>query len=76
MASSAQGFYAVTLDGDTIAADGFSIEELFNMSLFNHQNLAENQVHHLVLQNNYDSIVPSYVDLDYMVLTVGDGSER
>ncbi|PSR81991.1 hypothetical protein PHLCEN_2v6166, partial [Hermanssonia centrifuga] len=68
--------YTTTLDGvSTPPVDGQSNGPRFNSSLFNATNLGGNQ-HQLVLRNTFISSASPFVDIDYMVITSGDGNAQ
>ena len=46
---------------------------LFEQLLFSQEGLDLNKQHQLLLTNKYTTSTPSYVDVDYIVITSGDG---
>lgn len=67
------------LDGITKTANGNSgniLANVFNICLFSQEGLDLNSEHQMVLWNNYTTVSPSYVDVDYIVVTVGDDIKR
>ena len=71
--------YAVTLDQTTVTANGSSGDpnlNLFNQLLFSQKGLDLGRQHQVVLKNQYTTPDPSYVDVDYIVITSGDGNEK
>lgn len=74
-----QDIYAVTLDQTTVTADGnsgSSTVNLFNQLLFSQDGLDLDKQHQVVLRNQYTTVDPSWVDVDYMIVTSGDGNEK
>ncbi|GJE94535.1 hypothetical protein PsYK624_107050 [Phanerochaete sordida] len=68
--------YAVTLDGQTTTANGYpgsSNANLFNQTLFSQTGLNLSQTHQISLTNTPSSSTLAYTDLDYVVITAGDG---
>ncbi|KAI0342651.1 hypothetical protein BDW22DRAFT_131485 [Trametopsis cervina] len=67
--------YWATLDGVTTIANGNpnSSTNLFNHLMFSASNLGPQQ-HQLILQNKYQTTGPSWVDVDYILMTSGDGN--
>ncbi|KAI0684588.1 hypothetical protein BC835DRAFT_616767 [Cytidiella melzeri] len=67
--------YSVTLDGNVTVANGNSnsTASFFQSVLFQATDLDTHQ-HRLVLQNAYTTPAPSYVDVDYVLVTSGDGN--
>ncbi|KIP10533.1 hypothetical protein PHLGIDRAFT_232823 [Phlebiopsis gigantea 11061_1 CR5-6] len=71
--------YAVTLDQTTVTANGNSGDgsvNLFNQLLFSQTGLDESQAHTVTLKNQYTTSSASWVDVDYMLVTAGDGNEN
>ena len=69
----------MTLDGTTQTASGVpspADANQFNQSLFSQTNLDLTIPHQIALTNQYSSSVPAYVDLDYVIITAGDGDKR
>ncbi|KAI0091114.1 hypothetical protein BDY19DRAFT_886314 [Irpex rosettiformis] len=64
--------YSVTLDGTTTVKNGYSNGEKFQQLMFSATNL-NNVQHQLVLKNTYTTTGPSWVDVDYILVTSGDG---
>lgn len=69
-----QDMYAVELDNGTTTANGFSTTSLFNETLFVQSGLDPAKPHTIALKNQYSRANPSFVDVDYMVVTAGDGN--
>ncbi|KAI0783846.1 hypothetical protein BC629DRAFT_529054 [Irpex lacteus] len=68
--------YRVTLDGDNTFRNGRSNgSDEFQQVMFSATGLSRDQ-HELVLKNNYTTTIPSYVDVDYVVITSGDGNSQ
>ncbi|GJE94533.1 hypothetical protein PsYK624_107030 [Phanerochaete sordida] len=70
--------YAVTLDGNTQTANGYpgsTTANLFKQNLFSQIGLDPTTPHQIALTNQYSSSVPAYVDLDYAIITAGDGDQ-
>lgn len=70
----------MTLDGAQTTAlgldpDGADINQ-FNATLFNQTGLDTSKQHQILLQNHYTTTAPSWLDLDYVILTTGDGNEQ
>ena len=72
--STQQDIYWVTLDGDVTVRNGNpnSTENLFQQLMYSATDLGKEQ-HELVLQNKYSTSQPSWVDVDFMLVTSGDG---
>ncbi|KIP01363.1 hypothetical protein PHLGIDRAFT_362060 [Phlebiopsis gigantea 11061_1 CR5-6] len=68
--------YAVALDGEVTKANGFSADPLFNQPLFSQTGLDHSKPHTIVLSNQYTTTSPSWVDVDYMVVTASDGNSK
>ena len=69
----------MTLDQTTVTANGNSGDasvNLFNQLLFSKTGLDESQVHTVTLKNQYTTSSASWVDVDYMLVTAGDGNEK
>ncbi|EKM58539.1 uncharacterized protein PHACADRAFT_252958 [Phanerochaete carnosa HHB-10118-sp] len=69
--------YAVTIDGATTTANGYSGSaniNIFNATLFSQTGLDTSEQHQIALQNKYSTSTPAYVDLDYVIITSGDGN--
>lgn len=68
-----QDAYSVTLDGTTTLKNGNSNggPQLFQQLMFSATNLSEDQ-HQLVLENRYTTPNPSWVDVDYILVTSGN----
>lgn len=60
------------MDGVTTTANGYSAAELFNHLMYNVTGLS-NKEHQFVLQNSYTQTGQWWVDVDYMIITAGDG---
>ncbi len=69
-----QDVYWVTLDGTTTVRNGNANggPEAFQQLMFSATGLGKDQ-HQLVLQNKYTTASPSWVDVDYILVTSGDG---
>ncbi|KAI0091115.1 hypothetical protein BDY19DRAFT_991693 [Irpex rosettiformis] len=68
--------YVVTLDGDRTVRNGHANgTDEFQQLMFSATNLGANQ-HDLVLTNNYTTVNASWVDVDYIVVTSGDGKTQ
>lgn len=69
-----QDVYWVTLDGTTTVRNGNANggPEAFQQLMFSATGLSKDQ-HQLVLQNKYTTTSPSWVDVDYILVTSGDG---
>jgi hypothetical protein len=68
--------YSVTLDGTTKYASGQPVvanTNMFQTLLFSQTGL-DNTQHQLQLQNKYSTSVPAWVDVDFIVVTSGDGN--
>ncbi|KAI0091119.1 hypothetical protein BDY19DRAFT_933898 [Irpex rosettiformis] len=67
--------YWVTLDGNVTVGNGNpnSTMNLFQHLMYSATNLPDGE-HHLVLQNKYSTAGASWVDVDYMLVTSGDGN--
>lgn len=72
-----QDVYWATLDGVTTIGNGNSNSSgnIFQHSIFSASRLSNDQ-HTLILQNKYSTTVPSWVDVDYIVVTSGDGNAQ
>ncbi len=68
-----QGEYAVDLDGLTTTASGYSNNLTFNITLFSATDLDDTE-HQVVLKNMFSSPAAAWVDLNYVVVTSGDGN--
>lgn len=67
--------YLVTLDGVTHYGNANSngSTEFFKQLMFSATNLSDDQ-HQIVLQNNPTTVTSSGVDIDYILVTTGDGN--
>ena len=63
----------VKLDNHSLTGNGFSSRDIFNATLFNVMGLDGGE-HHLVLQNEWTNSSLDSFDVDYVVVTVGDGN--
>ncbi|PSS34147.1 hypothetical protein PHLCEN_2v1815 [Hermanssonia centrifuga] len=68
-------YYTTTLDGMSTTGYGQSNTPIFNSSLFSATNLGGQQ-HRLVLTNTFTTPADPWVDIDYMVITSGDGNAQ
>lgn len=68
-----QGLYMVILDGKISIFDGFESPDVWNYTIFAQSGLAHTQ-HQLTLQAA--AIQDSWLDVDYMIITVGEGPSR
>ena len=66
--------YAVDLDSAITTANGYSVNPLFNQMLFSQINLDPSKPHKIILSDQYTTAPPSWVDVDYMIVTAGDGN--
>ena len=73
--STSQGRYAVTLDGSVTTLDGAISQNVFQSPLFVETDLAKMQ-HELTLQNVPSTPTSTSVDVDYIVITAGDGNPK
>lgn len=65
------------LDGDLpFVASSMAEVDQFNTLLYQASSLDTTQEHNLVIRNIHDSSQASSIDIDYMVVTVGDGNEQ
>ncbi|GJE94534.1 hypothetical protein PsYK624_107040 [Phanerochaete sordida] len=67
--------YSVILDGHTTTGHGYSAADSFQQMLFNQTGLSPSQEHHISLSNTPSSSTLAYTDLDYVVITAGDGDD-
>ena len=68
----------MTLDGQTTTASGqpaVANTNEFSMLLFSQTGLDDTQ-HVLQLKNQYQTSSPSWVDVDYILVTSGDGDTK
>ena len=65
----------MTLDGHSTTKNGAADEDAFNCTLFSQTGLNGDQ-HQLTLQNEWRGAFPTWFDVDYIVVTVGDGDTR
>jgi hypothetical protein len=66
------GDFTVTVDGTTVTGSGFADPIAFQQPLFGQGNLPYG-THHVVLENAFVNDL-IFVDLDYIMITTGDGS--
>lgn len=69
----------MTLDGNTVTGKGQADDpgaNQFNATLFSQTGLDTRKPHTLTLQNKYTTTSPSWVDVDYIVVTTGDGVKK
>ncbi|KAI0783837.1 hypothetical protein BC629DRAFT_1723730 [Irpex lacteus] len=66
--------YWTTLDGSTSIRNGNpnSTENLFQRLMYSAEDLSSEQ-HQLIVENKYNTSGPSWVDVDYVLVTSGDG---
>ena len=69
-----QDMYLVTLDGQIYSADGYARPNMYQQVLFAQEGLEQSTEHQVILQNNYTTSTPSWVDVDWIVITSGDGN--
>ena len=70
-----QGTYSVTLDGDSTDYPGHAKPSKFQQVMFSEMQLSASQEHSIVLENVfYENDSAPYVDLDYIIVTQGDGN--
>ncbi|KAI0684583.1 hypothetical protein BC835DRAFT_1310487 [Cytidiella melzeri] len=69
------GVYSVSLDGNITLANGNSnsTESFFERLIFSADELSDDE-HQLVLQNQHSTPLAAFVDLDYILVTSGDGN--
>ncbi|GJE87433.1 hypothetical protein PsYK624_035160 [Phanerochaete sordida] len=65
--------YTVTVDDQDTTGNGYSASALFQQILFNQTGLSLSQEHQISLSNTPAPAVNAYVDLDYVIITAGDG---
>ncbi|PSR81993.1 hypothetical protein PHLCEN_2v6168 [Hermanssonia centrifuga] len=70
-----RGEYAVDLDGLTTTASGYSNNLTFNVTLFSATDLDDTE-HQVALKNMFSSPAAAWVDLNYVVVTSGDGNPQ
>lgn len=68
-----QGIYSVSLDQVTTKGDSFGNPFRFHQNIFNQTGLSAGKEHLITLQGPPKSTAP-YVDLDYIIVTQGDGN--
>ncbi|KAH8827747.1 hypothetical protein DL96DRAFT_1115101 [Flagelloscypha sp. PMI_526] len=66
------GQFTVDVDGETESLDGKADPDEFQQVLYSKTGLSPNQEHEVTLTNG---INPDYVDIDFIVATLGDGQE-
>ena len=57
-------------------ANGYSEIPLFNQTLFGQTGLDPTKSHTVTLMDRFSISTPSRDDVDYMVVTAGDGNEQ
>ncbi|KAJ3553757.1 hypothetical protein NM688_g3448 [Phlebia brevispora] len=67
------GKYSATLDGSTTVYNGDVSVDQFNCTLYSQTSLAAGQ-HDLILENQWTGENPTWFDIDYMIITSGDGN--
>ena len=64
-----------TLDGVAVAGNGYNAPDIYNVVLFSHEQLDDHQ-HELIMQNQWSDGSATWLDIDYIVITAGDGDSR
>ena len=70
-----KGPYTAFLDGVATPGDGATSIDTFNVSLFHQTGLGSDQ-HSLTMMNQWAGSTPTWFDIDYMLVTSGDGNPR
>ena len=65
----------VTLDGSITSREGHALQEVFQVPIFSETELAKMQ-HEMTLQNVPGPPDFTWVDVDYVVITAGDGNPK
>lgn len=66
------GLYSITIDGQVVATSSGAGNEQYQQLLFGTSNLPYG-LHHVELTN---TAAPSYLDLDFVTITTGDGKNK